>query len=57
MFTYTPGATNAGGQVDSYTLTAQPTSLNQGRKFYFTSEDGVIHWNDGSAATATSSAL
>jgi type IV pilus assembly protein PilA len=56
-FVYTPGAPNPDGSVGTYQMTAEPFSLSDGRKFYWTSADGIIHVNDGAAATAVSPIL
>jgi hypothetical protein len=56
-FVYTPGSPSPDGSVPTYVMTAEPFSLSDGRKFYWTSSDGIIHVNDGASATATSPIL
>jgi type IV pilus assembly protein PilA len=52
-FTFTPGASNL-----SYTITAVPVTLNQtGLREFFTDASGVIRFNVGLAANASSTPL
>ena len=53
-FTYISGAPS-GGQVRTYTLTANPTLPNQtGQRYFFTDQSGVIRQNLGGVATSSS---
>src|ERR1700687_1000159 len=52
-FVYT-GGTAVGGQVPTYTTTANPVTANQtGTRYFFTDQSGVIRQNVGGAATVT----
>ena len=56
-FTYTPGSV-VGGRIDTYTLTAEPTTPGTtGTNYYFTDQSGVIRQNSTGAATATDSPI
>lgn len=53
-FTYVSGAP-AGGQVRTYTVTANPVAVDKtGKRYFFTDQTGVIRQNFGAAATAAS---
>jgi type IV pilus assembly protein PilA len=52
---YTFSYTNGSG---TYTVTAQPVSLNQtGVRYFYTDPSGVIRYNVGAAATSSSSPI
>lgn len=51
-WTYTPTTTPPG-----FTLTAAPATGNNATRYYFLDAGGTIHYNDNSAATATSTVL
>jgi type IV pilus assembly protein PilA len=49
--TYTPGAANAAGLISTYTILALPvTARVTGQRAFCSSQDGVIHYNEGGAA-------
>lgn len=56
-FTYTPGAANAAGIVDSFTINADPWSATSARKHFYMAQDGVVHWNATAPASATDPAI
>jgi type IV pilus assembly protein PilA len=57
-FTYTTGSTDSNGNVLTYTLTAQPTSVGiTGQRRFFTDQSGVIRANTTTAATINSTPL
>jgi prepilin-type N-terminal cleavage/methylation domain-containing protein len=56
-FGYTPG-TAVGGRIETYTLTASPTTVGTtGTNYYFTDQSGVIRQNSTTTATAADSPL
>jgi type II secretory pathway pseudopilin PulG len=55
VFTYTAGATGIGGNVLSYSITANPDAPGgTGRRRFFTDQSGVIRANRAGAADASS---
>ncbi|HYL86416.1 MAG TPA: type II secretion system protein [Candidatus Angelobacter sp.] len=55
--TYVSGAPS-GGKILTYTITANPTVLNQsGVKYFFTDQSGVIRQNSGGPATVASTPI
>jgi len=55
----TPGATDAGGRIVAYTITARPIEYRlSGRRSFFTDQSGAIHaTSENRAATARDAAL
>ena len=50
-FTYTVSATDAAGQVVSYTITTEPTNVGStGERYFFTDQSGVIRQNTAGPA-------
>ena len=50
-FTYTAGAADANGVINSYTLAGDPTAPGtSGNRFFFTDQSGVIRFKVGAAA-------
>jgi prepilin-type N-terminal cleavage/methylation domain-containing protein len=57
-FTYTAGAPDESGKINTYTLTAEPISVGTtGTNRYFTDQSGVIRQNSTGPATASSPPL
>jgi type IV pilus assembly protein PilA len=57
-FTYTTGATDANGNILTYTLTGAPTSIGvTGQRQFFTDESGVIRANAAGAADVNSTPI
>jgi prepilin-type N-terminal cleavage/methylation domain-containing protein len=57
-FTYTAGATDAAGNVLSYSIASQPISVGAtGQRFFFTDQSGVIRANTSGVADATSTPI
>lgn len=46
VFTYTPGAKDSTGKVNSYTVTAHPVTWKPGMWSFFVDESGLIRWTD-----------
>jgi type IV pilus assembly protein PilA len=58
LFTYTPGATDASGNVLSYGITGNPISPGTtGQRGFYTDQSGVIRANTTGAADATSTPI
>lgn len=59
VFTYAPGAADAAGLTDTYTITAVPETVGvTGQRGFYSDQSGVLRYNlDGSAPTNASSAL
>jgi len=58
VFTYVAGATDANGNVLSYTVTADPTSRGTtGQRGFYTDQSGVIRANTTGTATVTSTPI
>jgi type IV pilus assembly protein PilA len=58
IFTYTPGATDASGNVLSYGITASPISPGTtGQRGFYTDQSGVIRANTTGTANATSTPI
>jgi len=55
---YTAGAADAAGNINTYTLTADPTAVGTtGQRYFFTDQSGVIRANPTGAADANSTPL
>jgi type IV pilus assembly protein PilA len=58
VFTYVPGASDANGNVLSYSVTAEPASRGTtGQRGFFTDQSGVIRGNPTGPATAASTPI
>jgi len=58
QFSYTPGATDASGRIDTYGIIATPVTVGTtGTNFYFTDMSGVIRQNSTAVAASTDSPL
>jgi type IV pilus assembly protein PilA len=57
-FTYTAGAADTAGIIDTYTITAIPTVIGTtGQRQFFTDQSGVIRANAAGVADATSTPI
>jgi prepilin-type N-terminal cleavage/methylation domain-containing protein len=56
-FTYTPGASDSTGRINTYTFTAVPITSSTGTNYYFTDQSGVIRQNSTTTASATDSPI
>jgi hypothetical protein len=52
-FTYSPGASDSTGRINTYAITALPISSSTGTNYYYTDESGVIRQNATRPATST----
>jgi prepilin-type N-terminal cleavage/methylation domain-containing protein len=57
-FTYTPGATDTTGRINTYSITATPINVGTtGTNFYYTDQSGVIRQNSTAVAGSSDSPL
>ena len=57
-FTYSAGATDTSGRINTYSITATPISVGTtGTNFYYTDQSGVIRQNSTAVAGSTDSPL
>ena len=57
-FIYTPGATDASGKINTYSITATPISVGTtGTNYYYTDMSGVIRQNSTAVAGSSDSPL
>ena len=57
-FNYTPGTPDSSGHINTYQLTASPSTVGTtGTNFYFTDQSGVIRQNSTGTATAADSPI
>ena len=56
-FTYTPGASDSTGRINTYSFTAIPITTSTGTNYYFTDQSGVIRQNSTVTASATDSPI
>ena len=57
-FVYSAGATDAAGNVLTYTITGEPISVGStGQRYFFTDQSGVIRANPNGVADATSTPI
>ncbi len=54
-FTYSPGAIDSSGRVNSFSFTANPISSSTGTQYYYTDDSGVIRQNSTNTAGTTDS--
>jgi type IV pilus assembly protein PilA len=56
-FTYSPGASDSNGRINTYAIFAVPISSNTGTNYYYTDQSGVIRLNSTATASSTDSPL
>ncbi|MGA2982385.1 MAG: prepilin-type N-terminal cleavage/methylation domain-containing protein [Terriglobia bacterium] len=56
-FTYTPGASDQTGRINTYQITGVPITSSTGTNYYFTDQSGVIRQNSTTTAASTDSPL
>ncbi len=56
-FTYSPGASDATGRIQTYAFTAIPITSSTGTNYYYTDQSGVIRQNSTTTASATDSPI
>jgi len=56
-FTYSPGASDSSGRINTYGITSVPISSNTGTNYYYTDQSGVIRQNSTTTAGSTDSPL
>jgi hypothetical protein len=54
-FTYSPGAIDGTGRINSFNFSAIPVSKSTGTQYYYTDETGVIRQNSTTNAASTDS--
>ena len=56
-FTYSPGASDSTGRLNTYSITAVPITSSTGTNFYYTDQSGVIRQNSTTTAASTDSPI
>jgi type IV pilus assembly protein PilA len=56
-FTYSPGAADSNGRINTYQFTAVPITSSTGTNYYFTDQSGVIRQNSTTTAGSTDSPI
>jgi len=56
-FTYSPGASDSTGKINTYQFTAQPITSSTGTNYYFTDQSGVIRQNSTTTAGSSDSPI
>jgi len=56
-FSYSPGATDTTGRINTYGINAYPISTSTGTNYYYTDQSGVIRQNSTAAAGSTDSPI
>jgi type IV pilus assembly protein PilA len=56
-FTYSPGASDSTGHINTYSIWASPITSSTGTNYYFTDHSGVIRQNSTTNAASTDSPL
>ena len=56
-FTYSPGASDSTGRINTYAITAVPITSSTGTNYYFTDQSGVIRQNSTTPAAASDSPI
>jgi prepilin-type N-terminal cleavage/methylation domain-containing protein len=56
-FTYSPGASDSTGRINTYSFTAVPITNSTGTNRYFTDQSGVIRQNSTTTAGSTDSPI
>ena len=57
LFTYSQGASDATGRINTYTLNANPSSSSTGTNYYYTDQSGVVRINATTTAASTDSPI
>lgn len=57
VFTYSPGASDATGRINTYSLNANPSSSSTGTNYYYTDQSGVVRINATTIAASTDSPI
>ena len=56
-FTYSPGASDSTGRINTYAFTAVPITSSTGTNYYYTDQSGVIRQNSTTTAGSTDSPI
>ena len=56
-FTYSPGASDSTGRINTYAITAVPITSSTGTNYYYTDQSGVIRQNSTTTAGSTDSPI
>jgi hypothetical protein len=56
-FTYSPGASDSTGRINTYSFTAVPITSSTGTNRYYTDQSGVIRQNSTTTAGSTDSPI
>jgi prepilin-type N-terminal cleavage/methylation domain-containing protein len=56
-FTYSPGASDSNGRINTYSFTAVPITSSTGTNYYYTDQSGVIRQNSTTTAGSTDSPI
>jgi type IV pilus assembly protein PilA len=56
-FTYSPGASDSTGRVNTYMILAVPITSSTGTNYYYTDQSGVIRQNSTTTAASTDSPI
>jgi type IV pilus assembly protein PilA len=56
-FTYSPGASDSTGRINTYAITAVPITNSTGTNYYYTDQSGVIRQNSTTTAASTDSPI
>jgi type IV pilus assembly protein PilA len=56
-FTYSPGASDSNGRINTYSFTSVPITSSTGTNYYFTDQSGVIRQNSTTTAGSTDSPI
>jgi hypothetical protein len=56
-FTYSPGASDSTGRINTYAFTGVPITSSTGTNYYFTDQSGVIRQNSTTTAGSTDSPI
>jgi type IV pilus assembly protein PilA len=56
-FTYSPGASDSTGRIQTYSFTSIPITSSTGTNYYYTDQSGVIRQNSTTTAAATDSPI
>ena len=56
-FTYSPGASDSTGRINTYAFTAVPITSSTGTNYYYTDQSGVIRQNSTTTAASTDSPI
>jgi type IV pilus assembly protein PilA len=56
-FSYSPGASDSNGRINTYSFTAVPITSSTGTNYYYTDQSGVIRQNSTTTAGSTDSPI